>query len=274
MSESAASQTSFVQALWHWATHKLPDRLRHGAPGGICLSRRHELLAKLGAVGPLRVDRIDLPGCDEPLWITHTANFERLLDNAVYDPEQDYMPYWAEIWPCGVVLAGVIGRDPGALQGRRVLELGPGVGVTAVAALKAGAELVIADYDVGSLALCALNALDQVGTEPRALRVNWRQPNRELFTAAGEGFPIVLGADLLYERQDVKPLVALVERIVAPGGELWLAEPGRDAAERFVKALRWRKWRDESEVFTSPRPDPNYQTLDAITVHRLRRPAG
>jgi predicted nicotinamide N-methyase len=268
----AASHTSSPQTLPHRLRDWLARRGDRAAPGGICLSRRHELLAKLQHIGPLRVDRVDLSGAAEPLWIRHTAIFNRLLDNAVYDDEHDYMPYWAEIWPSGVVLAGAIARDPGALRGRRVLELGPGVGVTAVAAMRAGAELVVADVDAGSLALTALNALDQVGTEPRAIRVDWHSPSRELLTAAGKGFPIVLGSDLLYDKKDVRPLVELMERLVAPGGALWLAEPGRDAAKRLVKALRWRGWRDTSESTASPLPDPNYQTRDLITVHRLRRP--
>ena len=206
------------------------------------------------------------------MWIAHTADFERLLDNSVYDYEKDYMPYWAEIWPSGVVLAGFIARDPDALRGRRVLEFGPGVGVTAVAALQAGADLTVADYDAGCLALTALNALDQAGREPATIRVNWRRPNRALFKAASDGFADVLGADLLYENADVRPLVHLLDELIAPGGELWLAEPGRDPAKRLVKALRWRKWHHQSEEFPSPRPDPNYNTMDVITVHRLRRP--
>ena len=258
-----------------WSRLTLRRRLMPEAPAfprGICPSRRHELRAKLARIGDLTLDRVDLPGSDRPLWIAHTANFERLLDNAVYDPEQDYMPYWAEIWPSGVILAAYIARNPAPLAGRRVLELGPGVGVTAVAAMQAGADLVVADYDAGSLALTALNCLDQAEREPRTIRVNWRRPNRELFSAAGDGFSIVLGADLLYEEKDVRPLVHLLDDLIAPGGELWLAEPGREPAKKLVKALRWRKWGHQREEFPSPRPDPNYNTMDTITVHRLRRP--
>ena len=269
MSEPAATHRSSRRPLWHRARDWLAP---HANRDGICLSRRHELLAVLRPIGPLRADRVDLPGAREPLRILHTADFKRLLDNAVYDTEHDYMPYWAEIWPSGVVLAAAIARDPTALRGKHVLEIGPGVGVTAVAAMQAGADLVVADHDAGSLALTALNTLDQTGKEPRTLRMSWRSPSRELFTVAGEGFPIVLGADLLYEKEAVRPLLELIERIVAPGGELWLAEPGREAATRCVKALHWRGWRGPSEVSTSPLPDPNYKTQGQITVHRLRRP--
>jgi predicted nicotinamide N-methyase len=236
------------------------------------LARRRELLSQLEHIGPLRSDRIALWPSDEELQITHTADFERLLSNSVYDFSTDYMPNWAEIWPCGVLLAGIVARESEALRGQRVLELGPGVGVTAVAALKAGADLTVADYDRGALALTSLNALDQTGREPATVHLNWRNPSRRFLRLAGGGFPLVLGADLLYERKDVRPLLALLERIVLPGSELWLGESGRVEAQRMVKALRWRKWRGPSERYTSPLPDPNYGTFDLITVHKLRRP--
>ncbi len=268
MANTTASRSLFRQR----ASGLLKRGARPASPAEICLSRRHELLSRLEHIGPLRADRVALWPSDESLWITHTADFERLLSNSVYDFTTDYMPYWAEIWPCGALLAGVIARNPEALRGKRVLELGPGVGVTAVAALKAGADLTVADFDAGSLALTALNALDQAGREPTTIRLNWRDPSREFLRAAGDGFPLVLGADVLYERNDVRPLLALLERIVLPGGEFWLSESGREDAQRMVKALRWRKWRGPSEQFTSPLPDPNYGTFDIITVHRLRRP--
>jgi hypothetical protein len=134
----------------------------------------------------------------------------------------------------------------------------------------------VADAVPGSLTFCAFNGLDQAGVEPKAVRVNWRKPSSELFAVAGEGFSLVLAADALYQDADVQPLLSLVERIVAPGGELWLAEPGRDPAEDLVKAIRKRGWRGKSVEFDSPRPDPHYhydEDFDTVTVHRLRRPS-
>jgi predicted nicotinamide N-methyase len=195
----------------------------------------------------------------------------RLPRPAVSDPER-HLPYWAEIWPSGIVLAGMVARDPGRFAGQRVLEIGPGIGVTAVAALHAGADLVVADVSPGALALCALNARDQTAREPQTLWMNWRIPSPKLFEVAGEGFAIVLAADVLYEREDIMPLLRLLERVLAPGGELWLAEPGRTPAERFVEAVKRRGWSGWSEECDSPVPDPHDGELDVVTVHRLRRP--
>ena len=129
-----------------------PRSSRPARDEGICPSRWHELRAAVEATGPLRVDDVNVPGAGSTLRITRP--YPVITDN-----DRD-VPYWSEIWPSGIELAGVIARDPNVLYARRVLELGPGVGVTAVAALRAGADLVLADSESGSLLFCAFNALD------------------------------------------------------------------------------------------------------------------
>jgi predicted nicotinamide N-methyase len=204
------------------------------------------------------------------LTISRPVGVDRLIDDAAADPEQN-LPYWAELWPSGVALAAKIAREPAMVRGRRVLELGCGLGVTAIAALRAGANLLVTDYSPEALALCSLNALEQTGAQPRTLRVNWRDPGPKLHDS-GDGFPVVLAADVLYERRDVAPLLALIDQIVAPEGELWLAEPGRPPAARFLEAIGARGWSDESERCFGPWPDPEDNRKGiVVTIHRLRR---
>ena len=105
------------------------------------------------------------------------------------------------------------------------------------------------------------------------MRVDWRTPSRELFAVAAEEFSLVLAADVLYHIEDVEPLLTLVDRIVAPGGELWLAEPGRKESEQFVNAIRERGWYGASEPCISPWPDPLSPGNELVTVHRLRQPS-
>ena len=249
--------------------HTHPRGSEAGIPG-LFTSRRGELLAALAAVGSLRVDRVDLPGTTESLAISRPVDYDRLIDDAAADPEQN-LPYWAELWPSGIALAAQITCEPGIVRGKRVLELGCGLGVTAIAALKAGADLLITDYSPEALALSALNILDQLGMAPRSLQINWREPSSPLH-ATRAAFPIVLAADVLYERRDIEPLLALVESVVAPGGDLWLAEPGRPAAAQFLESILAGGWTVESDQCSGPWPDPEDNRKGVVvTVHRLRR---
>src|SRR5215216_4440604 len=179
--------------------------------------------------------------------ILRPADPDLLLDRATGDPEQN-LPYWSEIWPSGVALADAIYLESELLDGRRVLELGSGLGITASAALEAGADLVAADYSHDSLLLCRYNALRNAGREPETLQVNWRNPAQALFDRTGDGFPVVLAADVLYEERDIEPLLELLTKLVAPNGMLWLAEPGRRVAQVFLELAETAGWSCESET--------------------------
>jgi predicted nicotinamide N-methyase len=227
----------------------------------------------LDSLGELRVDRVDLPGTSHSFQIARPIDYDRLIDEAAADPEQN-LPYWAEIWPSGVALAARIARTPEIVRGKRVLELGCGLGVTAVAALRAGADLLVIDYAPEALALCAHNTRDQAGREPRLLRINWRDVEQARAALREETFPVVLAADVLYERRDIEPLLALTERVVAPGGDLWLAEPNRVPALLVVETLKTRGWAYETERCDGPWPDPEDNRKGiVVSIHRLRRPA-
>ncbi|MCX7622176.1 MAG: methyltransferase domain-containing protein [Thermomicrobium sp.] len=222
-------------------------------------------------LGPLRTRRVVLPRSGASFRIVQPADIDRLLDLAAADPEEQ-LPYWAELWPSGIALADAVLLEPDTLRGQRVIELGCGLGVTAAAALRAGAELLAMDYSAEALVLTCWNCAWNAGLEPAVLRVNWRQPPEEVFAAAGfASVPVILAADVLYERRDVEPLRSLVERLLRPGGLLWLAEPGRATAASFVESLRDAGWQDETDMWPGPWPDANDATV-AVTVHRLRRP--
>lgn len=201
--------------------------------------------------------------------VLYPASFDRLLTAAAADPEQN-LPYWATLWPSGIALADVIVQRRADIVGRSALELGSGLGVTAVAAIAAGAHLLVTDYSPASLLLTRANVLRNTGIDPPALRLNWRDPSPALLDRAP--FPLVLAADVLYERRDVEPLAALVERLVAPGGMMWLAEPGRPPAQKFVQITRLAGWRGETITHPGPWPDPEDAGVE-VRVHLLRRPS-
>jgi predicted nicotinamide N-methyase len=201
--------------------------------------------------------------------ILQPATFDRLLTVAARDPEQN-LPYWATIWPSGVALADAILQEPDRVRGKQVLELGCGLGTTAVGALAAGADLLVTDYSPESLLLCRANTLLNIGTEPRTLQLNWRDPSPVL--VAQSPFPVVLAADVLYEGRDVQPLWALLDQILLPGGTLWLAEPGRPPAQRFVQVAKLVGWHEELVEHPGPWPDPDDAGV-VVRLHKLTKPS-
>jgi predicted nicotinamide N-methyase len=223
------------------------------------------------AIGQLRTDRVAIPDTVASYEITRPADFDTLLDSAAQDPQQN-LPYWAELWPSGIALAAELLNEATSLEGVRALELGCGLGVTAIAALQRGMSLLVTDYSPETLALCALNTARNAAQTPIARQVNWREPDAAFLRLVGDGFPIVLAADVLYEGRDIEPLRELVERIVAPGGMLWLAEPGRAPARRFVDEMTGAGWIDTVATHAGPWPDPEDNVKGVVVqVHRLTR---
>ena len=64
----------------------------------------------------------------------------------------------------------------------------------------------------------------------------------------------MLAADVLYERAAVAQLLSLLPRL-AP--EVWLADPGRPAADAFLEQAR-RRWAVETRI------------RDVVQIHRLQ----
>ncbi|MBA3947592.1 MAG: methyltransferase domain-containing protein [Herpetosiphonaceae bacterium] len=212
---------------------------------------------------------ITLPRTGISYRIARPAAFDPLLLAAANDPE-DHLPYWTLVWPSGIALADRVLMECEQFVGQRVLELGCGLGITATAAVAAGASVVVTDYAATALLICQLNALRNTGRTPITLQLNWRRPPFALWSWAQTPFAHVLAADVLYEERDVEPLLHLVERLLAPEGMLWLAEPGRPVARHFIEAALQRGWHDE----VRQQAGPWYAPLDAgviVHVHCLRR---
>ena len=158
------------------------------------------------------------------LAVLRPRDSEALLDEHAFE-ENEFIPYWAELWPSGVALARAIaGRS---LKGARVLELGCGLGLPSIAAARAGGRVLATDWSPVAIDLLRDNAARN-GVELELDVVSWYAPERLLERAP---FDLVLAADVLYERRNVEALAELLPRL---GGEVLLADPGRAPLEEFL----------------------------------------
>jgi predicted nicotinamide N-methyase len=157
------------------------------------------------------------------LTLLRPPSAEELIDEAVFAVEE-FLPYWAELWPSGVALAEhVATRD---LRGLRVVELGAGLGLPSLAAALRGAEVFATDWAEDAVALLAANAARN-GIALRSEVVRWDEPER-----FGADWDLVLAADVLYEQRNADQLLQLLPRLGAR--EILLAEPGRPFAKDFL----------------------------------------
>ena len=70
----------------------------------------------------------------------------------------DRPPFWAVPWPCGTAMAARLLRDPELVAGKRVCDVGCGVGTAGIAAGMAGAShTTLLDLDPDALALSLIH---------------------------------------------------------------------------------------------------------------------
>ncbi len=145
---------------------------------------------------------------------------EDLLDEESF-AHDEFLPYWAELWPAAIALAEVL---PERLDGVRVVELGCGLGLPSLVAAARGADVTALDWAGDAVALLRRNA-DRNGLTLVAALHDWRRP-------LGRSFDLALAADVLYERRNVEPVLARL-REAAPEALVGLA--GRPYEAEFLR---------------------------------------
>lgn len=120
-------------------------------------------------------------------------------------------PYWAFCWGSGQALARFVLDHPEWVRDRRVVDLGTGSGVAAIAAARAGARSVL--------------AVDLDPTARQAALLNAARNGVVLATAevVPESFDLLLAADVLYETG----LRDFVFEVALRRGPCLLADPRR-----------------------------------------------
>lgn len=163
-------------------------------------------------------------------WILRRASLEALWEHMDDESgplwkgwqEDERLPYWAELWPSSLALAAWLAEHRTDIAGKRCLDMGCGLGFTALAGRWLGAEVIGMDYDAEALRYARINAeLNAVeGVDWR--RMDWREPE----LPAG-GMDVIWAGDIVYERRFAEPIAAFLAYALTAGGRAWIAEPGR-----------------------------------------------
>ena len=177
-------------------------------------------------IGDLVEEVVPLAGSEVSL--LRPRHGDELLDEEAFVHEE-FLPYWAELWPASRQLAAAIaGRS---LHGARTLELGCGLGLTSIAAAMAGGRVTATDWAPYAVEFTLRNARRN-GLELEALVCDWAHPEPIVERAPWD---LVIGSDLLYERRNLPLLTDLLPRLVNQRGEVLIADPSRPLEEAFLE---------------------------------------
>lgn len=129
-------------------------------------------------------------------------------------------PYWAYYWLGGLALARFVLDRPETVAGRRVLDLGCGSGLVAIAAMKAGAmQVLAADIDRYAVAATLLNA------EANGVAVD--AVHADLTEAPVPAVDVILSGDVFYDPEPAARVKPFLARCRAAGIEVLVGDPRR-----------------------------------------------
>ena len=185
------------------------------------------------------------------------ANADDLISEDDY-VRDERLPYWADLWPSAQILANEVAIM--RFRGQRVLELGCGLGVVAIGAVLAGADVTATDYYDDALLFAQLNVAETTGKTIATRMVDWVSMPEDL----GK-FDVVLASDVLYEHRYASMVADAIAKTLVRGGEAIVADPGRIALEEFLEECSDRGLASEPDV----RPYVDGEIKQTITLHRL-----
>jgi predicted nicotinamide N-methyase len=188
--------------------------------------------------------------------VERPADSYALLDDPIVraaHERDEYMPYWADLWPAARMLAKAVAKEdwaayPKAGDKVEALELGCGLGVPGLTALACGLRVTFSDYDLTAVRFAANNARRNKLYDFRTLPLDWRHP------PAGLQVPVILGADLTYETRNIDPLVKLIRNVLAPAGICLLTDQDRTPAPLLREALGYAGLRYDHQVMRAGEP--------------------
>lgn len=138
---------------------------------------------------------------------------------------------FGQLWPASQALARAVNEAD--IRGRRILEIGCGLGLSSLVLQRRGADITASDYHPLAESFldynAALNQLPPVAYHD----LPWELPAPDL----GQ-FDLIIGSDILYERDHAEILARLIQRHTLPRAEVLITCPGRGYRGRFSRALQ------------------------------------
>ncbi len=161
-------------------------------------------------------------------------------------------PLFGLLWPSGAELAARMALRP-VTQGERILEIGCGLGLASLVGHRLGADMTASDcHPLAALFLAnnlRLNHLSPMKYRHGLWGLVHGQPaparpkpqttptlNDGSASVSGE-FDLIMGSDVLYERDDEGGLARFIGLHAAPTADIWIVDPHRGNRPAFNRRM-------------------------------------
>jgi predicted nicotinamide N-methyase len=150
-------------------------------------------------------------------------------------------PLFGMLWPSGAQLAARIAQRP--VTDERILEIGCGLALASLVAHRRGANVTASDCHPLAGDFLAANLLLNHLLPMKYRHGHWGKPAQTHLPAVGTQptvtglFDLIIGSDLLYERDENGDLARYIARHASPGAQVWIVDPDRGNRATFNRHM-------------------------------------
>ena len=137
---------------------------------------------------------------------------------------------FGQVWPSGRVLAEAMSSFD--VAGKRILEIGCGLGLSSLVLQRRKADITASDQHPLAESFLARNSILNGLPEVTYHDLHWSIPHADLGS-----FDLLIGSDILYERDHIELLAMVIKRHALPSAEVIITDPGRGNSAPFTRAL-------------------------------------
>jgi predicted nicotinamide N-methyase len=143
-------------------------------------------------------------------------------------------PLFGQVWPSAQVLA--LAMQSQAIAGKRILEIGAGLALASLVMHRRGGDVTVTDWHPLTEAFLRenleANALGPLPCWPG----NWTLDDTDGQSGLGR-FDLIVGSDVLYERQQPAQLARFIDQHATLGAEVVIVDPDRSNRSAFCRDM-------------------------------------
>ena len=140
-------------------------------------------------------------------------------------------PLWSKVWEASMALADFLAAKRPEPE-KRFLEIGAGIGFVGIVAAAFGHHMTISEINPHALDFIRANSLVNQCPNIEIVSLDWNDPGID------GGFDYIVGSEVVYHEKDFGPLQHLIERLLKPGGKVFLCSEVRKVTLEFYQRLQ------------------------------------
>jgi predicted nicotinamide N-methyase len=181
---------------------------------------------------------LNLTISNEQYSIIQITNIDEVFDALINSDKEtkeykdERIPYWTEIWPSALAMSKFILENAELIKGKKIIEIGAGLGLPSIVASKLCKEIVITDYLEDALTFAEKNAKMNDCNNMKFQVLDWRN-----ILMSNQKYDIILASDVAYEKRFFDELPTAFLNLMHDQSIVLFTEPGRQFTENFIGSL-------------------------------------